>query len=553
MFKLTKLTNLFFGVLVVGVLGACSPTPNNVTLTLTPSSCVTGAYPGYEAVATSYSNAFPLNATMPANAPYCMAVTLTNNNTGTNANNVQVFQGGLQLTYNVAGTAYSGYMIDFNASGIPQSTYSYTPYQQLGNIALFDPSNCVTTIGSHVNTLSQGGGQCTFYLGMVGESLPVGTYPLQLQVNYTNGNDSYFVNAAFNQRVNLYAGGDFTAPSSVGNYLALYNGESANIAESTPVAFPGQAIKLLTRDAYGDIFAYDGVSVYVFNGGSSWASIGLPGGSGVQINALSSDNLGNVFAATTAGVWTYSLSSSTPAWSNVAGAAGSGSFAAVQSTPVSGSSSNTLFATDNSYSSSPAALLFCSWATGATCAWSSIFESANTFFNSQALAVESATLQYWASESSVWQNNNGTSSVMLNESTVDNQAGPIGIDPIGLMYVSFNNSINHLLTPSVFSNSIAAGGTLTPLTSSSGQALLGAANGVAVQSISYNGSSLASVVAYGNNLFTSADFSGASSLAYVLLGYSAATPVASTYWTPITGISGGAVNSVAFGSVLTTY
>ena len=95
MFKLTKLTNLFFGALVVGVLGACSPTPNNVTLTLTPSSCVTGAYPGYEAAATSYSNAFPLNATMPANAPYCMAVTLTNNNTGTNANNVQVFQGGL--------------------------------------------------------------------------------------------------------------------------------------------------------------------------------------------------------------------------------------------------------------------------------------------------------------------------------------------------------------------------------------------------------------------------------------------------------------------------
>ena len=120
------------------------------------------------------------------------------------------------------------------------------------------------------------------------------------------------------------------------------------------------------------------------------------------------------------------------------------------------------------------------------------------------------------------------------------------------MYVSFNNNINHLLIPSVFSNSSATG-TLTPLTSSSGQALLGAANGVAVQSISYNGSSLASVVAYGNNLFTSADFSGASSLAYVLLGYSAATPVASTYWTPITGISGGAVNSVAFGSVLTTY
>ncbi|MBX9865435.1 MAG: hypothetical protein K2Y14_00865 [Burkholderiales bacterium] len=546
MFKLTKLTKLFFGVLLVGVLGACSPTPNNVTLTLTPSSCVTGAYPGYEATATSYSNGYSLNATMPATSPYCMAVTLTNNNSGTNANNIQVFQGGLQLTYNVAGVAYSGYMIDFNASGIPQSTYTYTPYQQLGNIALFDPSNCVTTIGSHVNTLNQGGGQCTFYLGVVGEAFPVGTYPLQLQINYTNGNDSYFVTAAFNQRVNLYAGGDFTAP---GDYLAIYNGIGTNVAESTPVAFPGQAIQLLTRDAYGDIFAYDGLNTYVFNGGSSWTEIGLPSGV-TQINALSSDTLGNIFAATDAGVWTYSLSSSTPAWSNVAGTSVTGSFAAVQSIPVSGSN-NTLFATDNSWPNP--ALLACSWATGATCAWSSIFESANTFFNSQALAVESATLQYWASGSTVWQNNNGESSVMLNESTVDNQAGPIGIDPIGLMYVSFKNTIDPLV-PSVFSNSIAADGTLTPLTSSSGQALLGAANGVAVQSISYNGSSLASVVAYGNNLF-SADFSGvnSSSLAYVLLGYSTVTPVASSNWTPITGISGGAVNSVAFASVLTTY
>lgn len=546
MFKLTKFTNLFLGLVIVGVLGACSPTPNNVTLTLTPSSCVTGTYPGYEANPTSYSSGYPLNATMPASSPYCMAVTLTNNNSGTNANNIQVFQGGLQLSYTVAGVSYIANLIDFNASGIPQSTYTYAPVQQLGNVALFDPRNCVTTIGSHVNTLSQGGGQCTFYLGMVGESLPVGTYPLQLQVNYTNGNDSYLVTAAFNQRVNLYAGGDFTAP---GNYLALYNGIGTNVAESTPVAFPGQAIKLLTRDAYGDIFAYDGLNVYVFNGGSSWANIGLPSGV-TAINALSSDTLGDVFAATDAGVWTYSLSSSTPTWSNVAGASASGSFAAVQSTPVSGSSSNTLFATNNSWSTNPA-LLACSWATGATCAWSSIFESVNTF-NSQALAVESATLQYWASGSTVWQNKNGESSVMLNESTVDNQAGPISIDPIGLMYVSFNNSINNLLTPSVFSNSSATG-TLTPLTSLSGQALLGAANGVAVQSISYNGSSLASVAAYGNNLFTSADFSGVSSLAYVLLGYSSATtPVASSNWTPISGIS-GSINSVAFASALTTY
>jgi hypothetical protein len=549
MFKLTKLTNLFFGALLVGVLGACSPTPNNVTLTLTPSSCVTGVYPGYEATATLYSNGYPLNATMPSSSPYCMAVTLTNNNTGTNANNIQVFQGGLQLSYTVAGVSYLANLIDFNASGIPQSTYTYAPVQQLGNIALFDPSNCVTTIGSHVNTLNQGGGQCTFYLGMVGESLPVGTYPLQLQVNYTNGNTSYFVNASFNQRVNLYAGGDFTAPSSVGNYLALYNGIATNVAESLPVAFPGQNVKLLTRDAYGDLFAYDGSSVYVFSGGGTWTNIGLPSGV-TQINALSNDNLGNVFAATNAGVWTYSLANTTLAWSNIAGSSGSGNFAAVQATVASGSSTNNIFATNNSYSAN-AALLACTWASGGTCAWSSIFESSSQF-NSQALALQSNTVQYLASGSSVWQNNNGTSGILLNESSVDTQAGPIGIDPVGLMYVSFHNSISNLLVPAVFSNSSSESTVLTPLSSSSGQALAGAANGVALQSISYNGTSYAGVAGYGSNSLTSSDFTGTTSLAYLLLVYTGTVPAASTNWVPISGLN-GAVNSVAFASMLTTY
>lgn len=551
MFKVIKLSNLFVAVGLIGLLSACAPTPNDVSLTLIPGLCVTATNPGYEAVASTtggQSAGFPLNATMPANSPYCMGVTMTNNNSGDNANNIQVFQSGLQLTYTIAGSTYTSSLIDFSASGIPQSTYSYTVAQQLGNIALFDPSNCVSTIGSNVNTLDKGGEQCTFYLEVVGEAFPVGTYPIQLSVNYTNGNANYNVIAGFNQRVNLYAGGDFSTPVSIANNLALYNASSSS-AESLPVTFPGQNVKLLTRDAYGDLFAYDGSSVYAFNGGESWLNIGLPSGV-TQINALSSDTLGNIFAATNAGGWTYSLSNTTLGWSNIAGVSGSGSFAAVQAIVASGASTNNIFATNNSYSTNPA-LLACTWTSGGTCAWSSIFESSSQF-NSQALALESNTFQYWASGSSVWQNNNGTTGVLLNESSVDNQAGPIGIDPVGLMYVSFHNSISHLLVPAVFSNSSAESTVLTPLSSLSGQALAGTANGVALQSISYNGTSYAGVAGYGSNSLTSSDFTGTTSLAYLLLVYTGTTPAASTNWVPIGGLN-GAVNSVAFASMLTTY
>lgn len=551
MFKVIKLSNLFIGFGLIGLLSACAPTPNDVSLSFTPGQCVTGASPGYEATASSqgWSGAFPLNAAMPANSPYCMGVTMTNNNSGDNSNNIQVFQGGLQLTYTIAGATYSGYMVDFSAANIPASTFTYAPVQQLGNIALFDPSNCVTTIGSKVNTLSKGGGTCTFYLSLIGESFPVGTYPIQLLINYTNGNASYNVAGGFNQRVNLYAGGDFSTPGSVANNLALYNGSSSSAAESLPVTFPGQNVKLLIRDAYGDLFAYDGISVYVFNGGLAWLNIGLPSGV-TQVNALSNDTLGNIFAATNAGIWTYSLSNTSLGWVNVAGVSGSGNFAAVQATVASGSSTNNLFATNNSYQTNPA-LLACAWASGGTCAWSSVFES-STQFNSQALAVESNTFQYWASGSSVWQNNNGTNGVLLNESNVDNQAGPIGIDPVGLMYVSFHNSISNLLVPAVFSNSSSNSGVLTPLNSNSGQALDGMANGVALQSISYNSTNYAGVAAYGNNTLTSPDFTGATPLAYLLLVYNGTVPAASTTWTSIGGVT-GSVNSVTFASMLTTY
>lgn len=551
MFKAIKLSNLFIGVGLIVLLSACAPTPNDVSLSFTPGQCVTGSHPGYEATATSYSGAYPLNATMPANSPYCMGVTMTNNNSGTNANNVQVFQAGLQLTYTIAGSTYTSSMIDFNATGIPQSTYSYTVAQQVGNIALFDPSNCVSTIGSNVNTLDKGGEQCTFYLEVVGEAFPVGTYPIQLSVNYTNGNANYNATGSFNQRVNLYAGGNFSMPTSIANNLALYNGNSSKSVESLPVTFPGGNVTLLTKDAYGDLFAYDGSNVYAFNGGESWSNIGLPTGV-TQINALSSDTLGNVFAATNAGVWTYSLSNPTLAWSNIAGSSGSGDFVAVQATvvPAGSSSTNNILATNNSYSPNPA-LLACTWASGGTCAWSSVFESSSKF-NSQALALESNTFQYWASGSSVWQNYNGAESVMSNESNVDTQAGPIVIDSAGLMYVSFHNSISHLLVPAVFSNSSSESTVLTPLSSLSGQPLAGTANGVALQSISYNGTSYAGVAGYGSNSLNSSDFTGTTPLAYLLLIYTGTVPAASTNWTSISGIN-GTVNSVAFASMLTTY
>jgi len=292
--------------LVVGVICGCSQTPNSISLSAKQGQCVTGLFPGYESAATTYSQAFPINGNLPSTSPYCVALTLTNNNSGQNANNIQVNGYGFTMGYTTTGsssTTYSASMIDFNAAGVSSSSFSNT-YQQISNIALFDPNNCVTTIGSKVNTLYTNGGSCTFYVEIVNESMPIGVYPLNFSVNYTNGNANYSTGITLNERSNLYVGGNFSSNLVITNAQSTSPTVNTFISANSPESY---VVTALTRDTFGNVYSGDILgNVYRYNGESiaSWSAIpigtgGLPGGSAIA--AMTSDSLGNVYLVTALG------------------------------------------------------------------------------------------------------------------------------------------------------------------------------------------------------------------------------------------------------------
>ena len=303
MIKIIKLTTYLglFSALLIG----CAQTPNNVSLTVAQGQCVTSLYPGYESQATLYSAAFPMNGSLPGTSPYCAAVTITNNNSGQNANNIQIYQSGLYVSYpslaNGVGVTSATSMVDFNAAGIPQSSFAYTQ-QQLFNLNLFDPKNCVTTQGANVQTLNANGGSCTFYLQLSGESMPIGVYPISLTLNYTNGNTNYSVATNINQRANLYLGGTFSSNIAITNAGTTSPTANSTISANSPEQY---AVTSLTRDPFGMIYSGDILgNVYKYNGAtaSSWTAIsGLPSVGQSPIAALTTDNSANLYVVNNAG------------------------------------------------------------------------------------------------------------------------------------------------------------------------------------------------------------------------------------------------------------
>jgi hypothetical protein len=301
--KLFKISSLGLG---CSLIITCAQTPNNVSLSVAQGLCVTAGFPGYESVATTYSQAFPLNANMPANAPYCVAITITNNNSGTNANNIQVYSSGLTVTYPSINGNISYSMIDYNAAMVPASSFNNTQ-QQVYNLNLFDPHNCVTTQGANVQTLGANGGSCQFFLALNSESLPIGVYPINITVNYTNGNTAYGVSTQLNQRVNLYVGGNFNTPVAnlgITNASTTQPAADTLISANSPESF---VVTALARDLFGNVYTGDILgNVYKYNGtsNSSWAQIpsgagGLPGGG--AISGLTTDAGGNLYVATALG------------------------------------------------------------------------------------------------------------------------------------------------------------------------------------------------------------------------------------------------------------
>ncbi len=236
--KLAELALISIAVMLNG----CPSTPNNVSMAPTNGVCVQSSQYKLPPPSAIVNN--------PTTAPYCLAVTITNNNSGNNANNIQIIGNGLNLSYKANGQSFSSIMYDPYAAGVNISG----SLQKLGNITLYDPQNCATTQAGNVITLNYNGGKCTFYLQLTGESFPVGSYPVNLTYNYTNGNQNYLTSLAVSQKVNLYGG------STQGLYL-----DTNNSWQNTSIV-PNQSINSIINDQYGNIYMAVNNQVWLFNG-----------------------------------------------------------------------------------------------------------------------------------------------------------------------------------------------------------------------------------------------------------------------------------------------
>lgn len=291
------------------ILGACSNTPNSINMSVANGVCVQPSY---------YTGVTPPSAinNNPTTAPYCMSVTLQNNNNGTNATNIQVTATGFTLAFTPTAasgaTPLSSKLCDNTSSG--GLCTSSGGAGNLGNVYLYDPLNCVTTQGVNVVTLTSGGGTCTFYLQLSGTSYAVGSYPMTLNYNYTNGNSNYTIAASALQNVSLYAGGNS------GLYQAIYN------SAATPAQYqwqpfsvtgaPTSGVTSTITDSFGNLYFTGNLNmVYQYNGTTVTPLGGvLPS----SINSLAIDGNNNLYAGTIGnGIYTYSVGAASPAWTQL--------------------------------------------------------------------------------------------------------------------------------------------------------------------------------------------------------------------------------------------
>lgn|GEM_PF-4195670 len=526
-------------VLIAATLASCSNTPNSVTIRPNQNQCVQ---------ANMYSSGVtpsPLILGNPLNAPYCMSVTIQNNNSGVNANNIQVTQNGLSMSYTVGtNPTLTSQMYDPAAAGITISGAN----QVLGNIAVFDPSNCLTSSGANVVTINSGGITCTFYMQILGESNPVGVYATNLNYNYTNGNQNYAVATNVNQRVNLYAGG--TTGLFVDNTGAWISGASLPVPISIPTT-----VTSLARDLYGNIYIATPQLVYLFNGTSTnQVANAIPG---VQINGITTDLNASVYIATNQGIFKFNPDESSAVWvpyndlssppqilsnTNMVSIKGYENF----------ESTNTLYATTESQA------YICNTQADLNgqlgCHWSLLNTGTppNTFLPN-ALAVDFYNNLYTANKNQVntyttsWQNINYFSQPGATTGTLGTVFWTL-LNNTQYLYVGENNTFNPSENVVYVCNPSPTG--CGPILSSNSNTLTGN-----VYAVAADGNNNVYAVGSGIN---SADFSSTPNVFGAFLSASPTGFVESTPWTPISNgspavISGGSLTVLKVSSMLTSY
>lgn len=295
------LTAVFFMLAIIT--SACSANILNVVANAKQGECVQASeYGSLESQAVA---AFPMIAKNPISAPYCVSVTVQNNNSATQGGtNLQVTSPGVVITGlpNESSTPFS--MIDPVAANIALNTANQT--QTTGNVTIFDPNNCATTTGINTITL-QGGQSCKFYLQITSESYPPNVYPMSVAYNYYNGNTNYVVYTSINQRVNLYAG------TESGLFIESNSNPTAPAQWSNP-SFNVQAAQInsMISDDFGNIYFAIKNQVYLYNGinlsqlGTNFAN---------TVNSLTIDVNGNLYAGTNgSGIYVYNTSTSPNTW-----------------------------------------------------------------------------------------------------------------------------------------------------------------------------------------------------------------------------------------------
>jgi hypothetical protein len=520
-------------------LNGCTNAPNSITMTSNQGVCVLASM--YDSKVTPP----PAIVNNPTSAPYCIGITIQNNNSGTNANNVQILNTGLVVS--AAGTASGGILYDPVAAQITVGNQN----QSYGNMGIYDPKNCVTNQGANVTTLGVGQ-SCTFFLQLSAESNPVGVYPSSLTYNYTNGNQNYSISTTLNQRVYLYGGATSGLVYISTNLLT----STTPPAWQTGLTATAANVPYIMKDNFGFVYFATANTVYIYSGVNGASATQLGGTLPNNVIAVAIDANNNVYAATAgSGIYVYNRgASATPSWISLSGQLpGSSNLIGLQGVKFGSGQPNQLYATTltNAYLCNN--LNITSASASATCAIINAPPGPNvpTTFVANAMSVDQAGNLYTGSNlkisqfSNTWQIPYTTPTITGNVSGVNWAAQvnfPAPKPPIpATLYTSEINAPSN--ENSVF-NCNLINSTCAILVSIKGGSISGNAN-----SITTDGAGNVCVTGSG---LTSADFAGTSVTGACMLNGS--TPTASA-WIPIqTGNLGSApVSYGVIASMLTSY
>lgn len=197
---------------------------NNITFSTTQGQCADGT----------------------TNAPYCMAITIQNNNGGQNYINSTNYPIN-NLSLSISGAGNVGY------PSAPGSNY--------------DPNNC---LGSSINP----GSSCQFFLWLTGESFPVGTHnAITITANYTINNTLPWVTSSnsASSSLTVYETPGLQISTSGGNsayngYVQVYNNNGFN----TPYKAESETIAnaVINDNYYGFLYLAGSSGIYLSGNGN---------------------------------------------------------------------------------------------------------------------------------------------------------------------------------------------------------------------------------------------------------------------------------------------